>query len=69
MSDPDKKNFHAKVTTETHDQWHDFAADQGVSVTALVEALAPNLTDGNPLLAPVIGNARKLDADRRRRAR
>lgn len=73
MSDLDKKNLHAKVTAETHERWHDFAADQGVSVTALLESLAPpKLQPGEKpagIWPPVIGFARKLDAERRRRNR
>lgn len=56
--------------------WHDFAAEEGVSVSALIEAFAPALLEGEasnePMherLSAVVTSARKIDAARRRRRR
>lgn len=69
-----RKAIHAFVSVEAHDRWHDFAADEGVSVSALIEAFAPELGDEalgeEPMferLEAVIGSARAIDAARRRR--
>ena len=72
-----RKALHAYVSDDAHDQWHGFAAEQGVSVSAILEALAPELdTDANPdpvdlnsRLTGVVKAARKIDAQRRRRRR
>lgn len=64
----DRKALHAYVTDRAHDQWHDFAAEQGVSVSAILEALAPELpqVDENET-TKLITTARQIDAKRRRR--
>jgi hypothetical protein len=71
-----RRAIHAYLTPEAHDRWHDFAAEQGVSVSGLLEAIArdwkeqldsgANLPDNVEDLAKV---ARKIDAARRRRQR
>jgi hypothetical protein len=75
MSD-DRRALHAYLSKEAHDAWHDFAAEQGVSVSGLLEAsgreLAP-VAEGNARprkehLA-LVETARKIDAARRRRRR
>lgn len=73
--DNSRKALHAYVSDDAHDQWHGFAAEQGVSVSAVLEALAPELdfdADREPAdlasrLAQVVKSARRIDADRRRR--
>lgn len=75
--DNGRKALHAYVSDDAHDQWHGFAAEQGVSVSAILEALAPELdTDESdePVelaarLDGVVTAARKIDAQRRRRRR
>ncbi|MEZ5375462.1 MAG: hypothetical protein R2733_03060 [Acidimicrobiales bacterium] len=76
--DNGRKALHAYVSDDAHDQWHGFAAEQGVSVSAILEALAPELivddepADGEKLserLDTVIRAARRIDAERRRRRR
>lgn len=75
--DNGRKALHAYVSDDAHDQWHGFAAEQGVSVSAILEALAPELdtearTEPAELterLEGVIKSARKIDAQRRRRRR
>lgn len=72
-----RKALHAYVSDDAHEQWHGFAAEQGVSVSAVLEALAPELdletADGseplNDRLDGVVRAARKIDAQRRRRRR
>ncbi len=71
----DRKALHAYVSDSAHDQWHGFAAEQGVSVSAILEALAPELDLDGKLtheelgkrLDMVVKSARKIDANRRRR--
>ncbi|MCP5030093.1 MAG: hypothetical protein GY929_27810 [Actinomycetia bacterium] len=62
----DRKALHAYVTSEAHDLWHDTCAEEGVSVSALLEILAHRLQD---LMADdgLVKSARRLDAERRRR--
>lgn len=75
--EPGRKALHAYVSDAAHDQWHGFAAEQGVSVSAVLEALATELqTDGADAQAPmaqrleaVVRAARRIDAQRRRRSR
>ncbi len=77
--DNGRKALHAYVSDDAHDQWHGFAAEQGVSVSAILEALAPELivdeeepAEGEKLserLDTVIRAARRIDAERRRRRR
>lgn len=75
--EPGRKALHAYVSDAAHDQWHSFAAEQGVSVSAVLEALAAELDARPPSsMAPmgerleaVVRAARKIDAQRRRRTR
>lgn len=75
--DNGRKALHAYVSDDAHDQWHEFAAEQGVSVSAILEALAPELNLENEVsteqmkdrLDTVVKSARKIDAQRRRRRR
>ena len=75
--DHGRKALHAYVSDDAHEQWHGFAAEQGVSVSAILEALAPELdvearpepADMNARIDGVIKTARKIDAQRRRRRR
>jgi hypothetical protein len=71
-----RKAIHAYLTPEAHDRWHDFAAEQGVSVSGLLEAIARDwkeqLDSGADVPAEVeqlAKTARKIDAARRRRQR
>lgn len=72
----DRRALHAYLSREAHDAWHDFAAEQGVSVSGLLEAyghdLAPVATGASrPRKEHValVEAARKIDAVRRRRRR
>lgn len=72
----DRRALHAYLSREAHDAWHDFAAEQGVSVSGLLEASGRNLApvvDGNAEprkeQLELVDAARKIDAARRRRRR
>ncbi|MEZ5377632.1 MAG: hypothetical protein R2733_14095 [Acidimicrobiales bacterium] len=69
-----RRAIHAYVSDNAHDHWHDFAAEQGVSVSAILEVLAGELdrveSGADPLadvLDDVVTGARRVDASRRRR--
>ena len=65
----DRKALHAYVSDGAHDQWHDFAARQGISVSAILEALAPEFSETDDAdFAELIRSARHIDALRRRRS-
>jgi hypothetical protein len=71
-----RKAIHAYLSPQAHDAWHDFAAENGVSVSGLLEAMAnewsARLTRGEPALPDedeLVKAARRVDADRRRRKR
>ncbi len=70
-----RKAIHAYVTNDAHEQWQSFAADAGVSVSAMLEVLGSSLPSTKfPTREPeiemtdLIRNARKVDAQRRRRS-
>lgn len=75
--DTGRKALHAYVSDDAHDQWHGFAAEQGVSVSAVLEALAAELDldhseaeeQMKDRLEGVVKTARQIDAKRRRRRR
>lgn len=69
MTTSERRALHAFVSDEAHDQWHDFAAENGISVSAILEALAPELEHLPGPAEHVIKMARKIDAERRRRRR
>jgi len=71
-----RKAIHAFLTPASHEAWHSFAADNGVSVSAIIEAMAVDWRerrDGDayelPELDQLARDARRVDAQRRRRAR
>jgi hypothetical protein len=73
---PTRKAIHAYLSPEAHDAWHDYAAENGVSVSGLLEAIAnqwaEKLRRGEPILPDeggLVKAARRVDADRRRRKR
>jgi hypothetical protein len=73
----DRRALHAYVSDYAHDQWHGWAAEQGVSVSALLEAMADDLDGDGPAAGESLGlrlarwalTARRIDAARRRRRR
>ena len=71
-----RKAIHAYLTPEAHDRWHEFAAEQGVSVSGLLEAIAQEwheqLLGADDLPDEVdrlTRSARRIDSTRRRRQR
>lgn len=71
-----RKAIHAYLSPEAHDAWHEFAAEHGVSVSGLLEAIAnewaERLAMGQPALPDedrLVRSARRVDAERRRRKR
>jgi hypothetical protein len=71
-----RKAIHAFLTPDSHEAWHEFAAEHGVSVSGLIEAIALDWADrreGDDYdLAEVDAlsrQARRIDAGRRRRSR
>jgi hypothetical protein len=69
-----RKALHAYLSDEAHDAWHDRAAEHGVSVSALLEAIAQYIgkdpaSDDFGKGADIIRTARSIDTERRRRNR
>ena len=67
----ERKTLHAYLSAEAHRLWHETAAKEGVSVTALLEAMAGEFARGPLSKAQqqrVITAARQIDAERRRRS-
>ena len=71
-----RKAIHAFLTPDSHEAWHEFAAEHGVSVSGLIEAIALDWADrreGDDYdLAEVEAlsrQARRFDASRRRRSK
>jgi len=71
-----RKAIHAYLSPEAHDAWHDFAAENGVSVSGLIEAVAQDWALGegagdtdSDTAEQLAKLARKIDAQRRRRTR
>ena len=72
----ERRALHAYLTPEAHDSWHDFAAENGVSVSGMLEAYGQELREimeGNAKprkdQVALVDSARKIDAVRRRRRR
>jgi len=71
-----RKAIHAYLTPDAHDRWHEFAAEQGVSVSGLLEAIAQEwherlvgVDDLPDEVERLTRSARRIDAARRRRQR
>ena len=66
-----RKHLNMKVSPEAHDRLMAFCSEQGVTLTALLEAIAAyfaSVDDRPPRwLADAVREARKIDAERRRR--
>ncbi len=76
MDTPNRRAIHAYVSADAHDQWHEFATEHGVTVSALLEVISRRLLpDANGSDAEVddsidalVRDARRIDALRRRRS-
>lgn len=64
-----KQPIHAYLTPDAHDTWHEVCARQRVSVSAMIEALAPHLDDVLDALPDVVAEAGEIEYQRRRRTR
>jgi hypothetical protein len=76
-----RKAIHAFLSPDSHEAWHEFAAEHGVSVSGLIEAIALDWADrsqrGNggsvdydlDEVDALSRQARRIDASRRRRSR
>lgn len=71
-----RKAIHAFLTPASHEAWHGVAAENGVSVSALIEAMAQDWAERRegedfdlPEIEALSRDARKVDAARRRRTR
>jgi len=67
MATEARKALHAYVSDEAHEQWHAFAAEQGVSVSAILEVLGAELEASGDRYHQLVVAARRIDARRRRR--
>jgi hypothetical protein len=72
-----RKSLHAYLSDSAFERWHKFAADQGVTLSATLEAFAPELDLSGPeisepfqsRLTAVVNKARQIDTERRQRNR
>jgi hypothetical protein len=69
-----RKALHAYLSDDAHSIWHDRAAAYGVSVSAMLEAIALSIKDVRSESdwgkgVEIVNKARMIDTDRRRRAR
>jgi hypothetical protein len=69
-----RKALHAYLSDDAHAVWHDRAASYGVSVSALLEAIALSIKNVESESdwgkgSDIIRHARAVDTDRRRRTR
>lgn len=68
--DNDRKQIHVKVCRTSWEAWNRYAANEGVTLAALLDAIGHQLAGvqgANGLGAKAVPEARKLDAERRRR--
>lgn len=68
----DRKSLQTYVTAQAHQGWHEWCANEGVSFSALLEAVGACLAanDDHPVSESLQGfcvEARQIDASRRRR--
>jgi histone H3/H4 len=56
-----------RLSEDADARWQSFAAERGVSVTALIEAFAAHLEQRTVNMADVVTEARSIDSSRRQR--
>lgn len=63
--------IHGHVTQQAHDGWHDFAANHGPTVSALLEVIGGRLADGETKIdmKALAREALQIDVAHRRRNR
>ena len=71
MAQPGKRQLNAHLTDEAYERLRVFTSEQGTNMVAFLEALAMRLDVDKPpkWLADVVRDARKIEADRRRRSK
>lgn len=65
----DRRALHCYVTDDAHDQWHTAADEYGLTVSAIIEALAPQISDILEDDEVLLKQARSIAGTRRRRTR
>lgn len=69
----ERRAIHAYLTVESHEVWHTISEEAGVSLSGFLESLAedwrehPPEEGGHERWREIIRQARKIDAQRRRR--
>lgn len=67
-----RRALHCYVEDDTYEAWHDTASVLGVTTTALVEAIGRDIarvtSQNSEAGRALIDTARRVDAERRRRA-
>lgn len=64
-----KRAVHAYLTPDAHEAWHSTCSRKRVSVSAMLEALAPHLADVLDALPDLVDEAGEIETQRRRRNR
>lgn len=65
----ERRAVHAYLSPKAHGQWHDTCAIQRVSVSAMLEAIGPALSDILDALPDLVTEAGRIETERRRRNR
>ncbi len=65
----ERRAIHAYTSVKAHELWHETCANQRVSVSAMLEALAPALADIIDALPDIVTEAGRIETARRRRNR
>jgi hypothetical protein len=66
----ERRNLHVRVSVEAYEAWRSFAAEHGVTLSALTEALGVFFASGDPISeqgAEIIAMAREIDQRHRSR--
>lgn len=71
MARPGKTQLNAFLTNESYEAWRDFCAEQGCTMTALIEAIGRHLPTATlrsgGIISDAIRDARRIDSERRRK--
>lgn len=69
----DRRTINCRVSADAYDAWRDFCEARGVSLTAVLEAIAFEMRqllhekDMEPVEVAIVDHARRIDAKRRAR--
>lgn len=70
---PERRTINCRVSVEAYDTWREFCDTYGVSLTALLEAIAFEMTQllqdksMEPVETAIVEHARRIDGERRSR--